>query len=98
MFRSCVPVGHGPGNLRIVSAPRTVRRATHLSPPPGLPSVTSFSAPPWDPRGRLLADALTLSVLTVVAFSRCRSFAGFAYYGLWLPVLAPHRPPMAPPM
>src|SRR5829696_8894469 len=54
-----------------------------------------FSAPPWCPRGRPLRDTLTLSVL--VAFARCHCFSGFVY-GLWLPVLAPQRPPMAPPM
>src|SRR5215216_3331712 len=53
-------------NLRIVVAARTVRRATRLSPSPGLPSVTSFSAPPRNSRERLLVDALALSGLTVL--------------------------------
>src|SRR5829696_985676 len=89
-------MGHEPSNPRIVLASRTVRWTTRLS-PPELLSETSFSDPPWDPRGRL-ADTLALSVLTVlVAFSRCRCFSGFAY-GLWLPVLAPQAPPIAPPM
>ena len=62
-----------PHEVRIVSAHRTVRRATRLSSPPGLPPVTSFSAPPWCPRGRPLGDALALMVHTaLVAYSSCR--------------------------
>src|SRR5215208_315783 len=71
--RSYVPVGHRPSNLRIVVASRTVRRATRLSSPPGLPSVTWFSAPPRNSRERLLVDALALMVLTVlIDCSVCR--------------------------
>jgi hypothetical protein len=73
--KSLSPVGRRPRNRRIVVASRTVRRATRLSSPSGLLSVTSFSAPPWDSRRRPLVDALALSVLTaLVAYSRCRPF------------------------